>query len=159
VPLLGVGESGEFIFGMVRERKGRKYPESFVPPAKSFRFRQCPADWKVYVTAVLYFLSVCITTRSSTWRTHTRETSKSVPQQAVAPCMPMIRNQPGPRHDTGYSRQSRLTTRSNQESMEYSTAQTFRAMCCQRRLVHPCHPIPMSPSHISPPEDGDGVPW
>jgi hypothetical protein len=55
-------------FGKGKERE-KILLESFVPPAKSFRFRQCPADWKVNVTAVLYFLynNKIININTSTW--------------------------------------------------------------------------------------------
>jgi hypothetical protein len=135
-------ESGEFISGMVRERM-KMLPSceaSSIPPSSSISAVPSGLESLCYSCAILCVSLYNNKISNIGLNIHVAKPSKSVPQEAVA-CMPMIRDQPGPRHDTGYSRQSRLTTRTDQERT-HDTGQTFRAMCCQRWLGLPCHPSP-----------------
>jgi hypothetical protein len=79
---------GGSINGMVRERKGKRMLpclESFVHAAKPFLFGCVQRFGKVYVTAVLYFLSVCIATRSSaSIRPHGKKRTSRFPSKPLS---------------------------------------------------------------------------
>jgi hypothetical protein len=114
VPLRCLGESGEFINRMVRGKKRKKMlPSGELCPSRSPSpppsSRLCPAIWKcgslrsmlqLYYSTVLYNKNMI-----------NNPHGKKRPDRFPSEPFPMHGHESRLQHDTGYSRESRLTTR------------------------------------------------